>query len=277
MRIQRLDKRQYPKKLLFIYDKPNHLKKYECPRVFLDNGAKDPKFVENPWGNGLRPTNVRYDPAVYAVTPRDAEDVTCIAMTRSMGDFYAHQYGLTHVPDVSVRGLKPDCDYTVAIGSDGVWDCWTWADFSDDLHVGNSPQKDAADDNHADADAAHPQSRSSRSKPQQKSENNSGPRHTPIGEVTVQLLDKSVSEAIKHFGKGSYDDATLVLMRIGPHGPRVAPMPTPTMPSSVMTDAADYGYTHVGGPSPTFVTDAAPVYRSGFGGDAPRRSNGRGH
>ena len=55
-------------------------------------------------GNGLHPTNVRYEPAVYAVTPRQVvQDSTCIAMTRALGDFYAHQFGLTFEPDLRVQ------------------------------------------------------------------------------------------------------------------------------------------------------------------------------
>ena len=97
---------KYPTKLLFVYDKANVCRKYECPLVFLDDGTKDPKFVKNPWGNSLRPTNVRYDPAVYAVSPYGVQhDITCIAMTRSLGDFYAHQFGLSHEPDVTFNEL----------------------------------------------------------------------------------------------------------------------------------------------------------------------------
>ncbi len=86
-----------------MYDKTNVFRKYECPLVFLESGQKDPQFVTNPWGCGLHPTNVRYEPAVYAVTPRAIhKDSTCIAMTRALGDFYAHQFGLTAVPSITV-------------------------------------------------------------------------------------------------------------------------------------------------------------------------------
>lgn len=77
---------QYPSKLLFIYDKNNVFRKYSCPLVFRPDGQRDPSYVENPWGLGLHPTNVRYEPAVYAVTgPEVTKDTTCIAMTRSIG------------------------------------------------------------------------------------------------------------------------------------------------------------------------------------------------
>lgn len=135
-RINKLDKKEYPFKLLFIYDKSATYRKYECPKVFIEYGpnagSKDPKFVKNPWGNDLRPTNVRYDPAVYAVSPKGVdEDVTCIAMTRALGDFYAHQFGLSWEPDVYIRKLDPKKSYLVVAGSDGIWDCWKHEDFSD--------------------------------------------------------------------------------------------------------------------------------------------------
>lgn len=135
-RINKLPDDDYPHKLLFIYDKSATYRKYECPKVFLEYGpnagSKDPKYVKNPWGNDLRPTNVRYDPAVYAVSPQGVEeDVTCIAMTRALGDFYAHQFGLSWKPDVYIRKLDPKKEYIVVAGSDGIWDCWKHEDFSE--------------------------------------------------------------------------------------------------------------------------------------------------
>lgn len=52
MRVRALPRDQYPEKLLFVYDKTNVFRKYECPSVFTDDGAKDQTFVANPWGNG---------------------------------------------------------------------------------------------------------------------------------------------------------------------------------------------------------------------------------
>lgn len=83
----------------------------------------------------MRPTNVRYDPGVYAVTPKGVgEDTTCIAMTRSIGDLYAHQFGMTNLPSITFEELELEEEYTIAVGSDGVWDCWKWADFADFLN-----------------------------------------------------------------------------------------------------------------------------------------------
>jgi len=120
--------------LIFVYDKQG-LKKHECPKVFDENGVKNPEYVKDPWGMGLRPTNVRYDPGVYAVTPKGVgEDTTCIAMTRSIGDLYAHQFGMTQLPSLTFQDLDLEEEYVIAVGSDGVWDCWKWADFADFLN-----------------------------------------------------------------------------------------------------------------------------------------------
>jgi len=120
--------------LIFVYDKQG-LKKHECPRVFDANGVKNPQYVKDPWGMGLRPTKVRYDPGVYAVTPKGiGEDTTCIAMTRSIGDLYAHQFGMTNLPSITFEELDLEEEYVIAVGSDGVWDCWKWADFADFLN-----------------------------------------------------------------------------------------------------------------------------------------------
>jgi len=135
-RIHLLPNDEYPLKLLFVYDTGAAKKeKCDCPRVFQEHGPnagfKDPDYVKDPWDYDLRPTNARYDPAVYAVSPRGAEDVTCIAMTRTLGDFYAHQLGLTWEPTVYITNLDPEVEYIVSVGSDGIWDCWKYADFSE--------------------------------------------------------------------------------------------------------------------------------------------------
>lgn len=178
-RIEKLSCQDYPIKLLFVYDKADVLRKYECPLVFLEDGTKDPKFVNNPWGNELRPCNVRFDPAVYAVTPSGvSRDITCIAMTRSLGDFQAHQYGLSHKPDVSLRELGSESCYTIAIGTDGVWDCWRFDDFSDFVHLCNA-------------------------------------QSLTIQAVTEKVLNENMKRAVLCFGGSEYDDASMVLIRVG--------------------------------------------------------------
>lgn len=153
-RFKALPETDFPIKLMFVYDKVNVQRKYDCPRVFNDDGTKDPSYVADPWSYGLHPTNVRYEPAVYAVTPRTVtRDATCIAMTRSLGDFYAQQFGLSWEPSITVRRFethhakdesreldatlecfpdgREDSEYTVVVATDGVWDCWKYNDFVD--------------------------------------------------------------------------------------------------------------------------------------------------
>lgn len=193
----------YSTKLLFVYDKTNVFRKYECPCVFLPDGTKDQQYVANPWGYGLHPTNVRYEPAVYAVTPRHiSKDSTCIAMTRALGDCYAHQFGLTHIPSISVKRLScneadaPATDmaddaagsqnapnsyatqeqtYTIFVASDGVWDCWRYDDLmqfiNDELYK----------------------------------------RGKNLLEMGEAVLEESISRAITNFGAKHYDDACLVV------------------------------------------------------------------
>jgi len=182
-RIKDLPEDEYPQKLVFIYDKSSVYRKYECPRVFLEHGpqagTKDPKYVKNPWGNDLRPTNVRYDPAVYAVTPIGVEkDITCIAMTRALGDFYGHQFGLTCVPDICIKKLDPENEYLITVGSDGVWDCWRFSDFSD---LAITTLKQYPND---------------------------------LLKATTVLVKSTVKRAKSLFGKRSYDDTSLCLLVI---------------------------------------------------------------
>jgi len=179
LRIKHLPSDIYNSKLLFVYDQANVSKKYMCPLVFLEDGTKDPKYVKNPWGNNLRPTNVRYDPAVYAVSPSEVtHDVTCIAMTRSLGDFYAHQFGLSYVPDITFDWVDAYHECIIVVGTDGIWDCWKWEDFSD--YVNGMMTKH---DNQLDT-------------------------------VTKIVLKHTVQRAKACFGEASYDDASLVCIAL---------------------------------------------------------------
>lgn len=150
--------------------------------------------------SGLHPTNVRYEPAVYAVTPRTvSKDSTCIAMTRALGDFYAHQFGLTHKPSITVRkmtasdGCTDDTthlhtqthasdkqSFTVFLASDGVWDCWKYDDlmqFINDLLT--------------------------------KKQYN-------LMQMGESVLEESITRAITNFGAKHYDDACLVTWQFSP-------------------------------------------------------------
>ena len=129
-------------------------------------------------GNGLHPTNVRYEPAMYAVTPKEVlRDSTCIAMTRALGDLYAHQFGLTHVPSITTYELPANRTCVVAVASDGIWDCWAYNDFADFFR--GALKGDAI----------------------------AGMR---------KVLDEIVTRAIANFGAKHYDDAALVAWVIAP-------------------------------------------------------------
>mmetsp|Transcript_12595 Transcript_12595/g.30987 ORF Transcript_12595/g.30987 Transcript_12595/m.30987 type:complete len:362 (-) Transcript_12595:442-1527(-) len=178
-RIQALDEKEFPRKLIFVYDKAKCYKKYECPRVFLPDGTKDPKYVQNPWGHGLHPTNVRYEPAVYAVTPQSvSRDATCIAMTRALGDFYACQFGLSAIPSFVVKRTQKNIRYMVAVASDGIWDCWKYEDFGKYI-CALWKEKGMS-----------------------------------VKQTCETALTESVSRAITNFGSSHYDDACLVLCSI---------------------------------------------------------------
>ncbi len=182
-RVRSLPASEYPEKLLFVYDKSDVSRKYECPPVFTPQGVRDPVLAGSPWSHGLHPTNARYEPAVYAVTPRSVtRDATCIAMTRALGDFYAHQFGLTYEPSITVKKIPPNTHISVYIASDGVWDCWRYEDW-------------------ARACVAV----AKKSKPQQ-------------GTLTTgaSLLAVSLQRAIASFGNQNYDDASLVCWQYPP-------------------------------------------------------------
>lgn len=176
-RIQQLPSGDYPTKLLFVYDKSNVYKKYECPKVFLDDGRKDPTYTENPWGHGLHPTNVRYEPGVYAVSPKAvSKDTTCIAMTRALGDFYAEQFGLSHVPDVTIEKFEAGAEYVLTIASDGIWDCYLYEDWAAFV-----AQKVAS-------------------------------YSSTLSAIVESSLDETVKRAISNFGSKAFDDCALVIV-----------------------------------------------------------------
>lgn len=118
-------------------------------------------------------------------------------MTRSLGDFYAHQFGLTNKPSVTFnelniyndnnnnngdnKGGKGEAnEFIITVGSDGVWDCWKWDDFSDYVN-------------------------GVMTKYQNKLEN-----------VCKTVLKHTIQRAKACFGEGSYDDASLVCVALRP-------------------------------------------------------------
>ena len=61
---------------------------------------------------------------------KTSRDTCQIAVTRSLGDFYAIQFGLGSIPDITVRELDLSTDFFLVVASDGVWDVWAYKDFA---------------------------------------------------------------------------------------------------------------------------------------------------
>jgi serine/threonine protein phosphatase PrpC len=112
--------------------------KHVYPEIFDEQGHRVQRFVDNPWGNGLSPANVRYEPGSYLVFPRPGYDGrdeqgrflnTQLAMTRSLGDFSSHVVGVTCEPTITVTML-PATECAIVVASDGLWDCWRYEEFA---------------------------------------------------------------------------------------------------------------------------------------------------
>jgi hypothetical protein len=127
-RIQELPDEEYPVKLQFVYHIHAIRNPSLLPKVFLPDGRINTKITSNPANFGLYPSNIRQEPATYAITPENVKDRVRLANTKSLGDFYAHQFGLSYVPEVQMESLPTDSDYCLVAASDGVWDTWTYDD-----------------------------------------------------------------------------------------------------------------------------------------------------
>jgi len=128
-RIRALDPKDYPVKLQLVYDLDSIHDPDLLPKVYLPDGTINTRLSQNPTAYNLWPSNIRREPAAYAVTPRFVRpDRVRLANTRSLGDFYAHQYGLTWEPEVNIERLPAGVDYGVIVASDGVWDTWEYLD-----------------------------------------------------------------------------------------------------------------------------------------------------
>ena len=118
-RIRDLDSKKYPSKLELVYETQRGDQK-----IFDNGGNKISKYIKNPWGNGLTPINVRYEPATRAVGGGEIR----IAMTHSIGDFRGKKYGLSHTPTITFKKAPEDC--IICVASDGLWDNWKYEDLS---------------------------------------------------------------------------------------------------------------------------------------------------
>jgi serine/threonine protein phosphatase PrpC len=157
-------------RLRCVYDKAGD------PDIFIASGEKDERYVRDPWGHGLKPTNVRYDPGTYvSFNDPDHGDFVRLAMTRSLGDFYAHPHGVTAEPATNVVELADDVqDASVVVASDGVWDVWQYEAFA--AYIAQLKSSNALS--------------------------------------AERVMAKSMEQAYASFGRNAYDDSTLVLLQL---------------------------------------------------------------
>lgn len=213
-RIYQTDSAKYQKKLRFVYELKKGVPSSNYPNIYDEMGTRVAKYVSNPWGNGLQPSNVRYEPAMRVITnPTDPElwrDSTSLAMTRTIGDFYSHQFGVTHEPSIRVKMLKSakapaqtdqsaqtdmsaqsdmlvdsvdsvDTDPEfVVLASDGVWDCQKYAEFAQMVYIAASKV----------------------------------PSDSTLQTLADSLNDDNYAKGVGLFGARGVDDSTLVIFRI---------------------------------------------------------------
>jgi len=128
-RVRRLPDSLYHEKLVFVYFIEGVRDPSLLPKVFLDNGRINTRITSNPSHYGLYPSNIRQEPAAYAISPPNStSDKVRLANTRALGDFYGQQYGLSHIPEVHMHDLDPSSEHILVAASDGVWDIWEYLD-----------------------------------------------------------------------------------------------------------------------------------------------------
>ncbi len=122
-------------------------------------------------------------------------------MTRALGDFYAHQFGLSAEPAIGVKRIRIESgdsehkaadgeepqdsfapsttlsvssEFTIVLASDGIWDCWKYEEFAQFM-----------------VDEQYKKGRS-------------------IAESSEAVLEESITRAISNFGAKHFDDACIV-------------------------------------------------------------------
>jgi serine/threonine protein phosphatase PrpC len=96
-------------------------------------------------------------------------------MTRALGDFYAHQFGLTWEPSITITKAPQNVGFQIIVASDGIWDCWKYEDFTEYM--------------------------------------NTKARQEVNAEAVVQAaLNETITRAITNFGSKHYDDACMELI-----------------------------------------------------------------
>jgi serine/threonine protein phosphatase PrpC len=118
----------FPNPLLFEYDKSRE-KDY---RPIFEKDRLDGKYKITRKGNYVK--NVRHEFGSVVYAPKNAPFNSGLSMTRSLGDFYLVQFGLTSIPTIKYINLsekfKESAIISILLASDGVWDNWTYETIS---------------------------------------------------------------------------------------------------------------------------------------------------
>ena len=100
---------------MFEFDTQFQENSFQIDEVYTKTGEKDSKVAAHPLLYGLYSSNIRKEPATYAVTPASVKnDRVRLANTRAIGDFYAEQFGVSHTPEVMIETLPPNesCNFS---------------------------------------------------------------------------------------------------------------------------------------------------------------------
>ena len=122
-----------------MFEGPEHMLHVFCRDPSAPSGWKmDQESIRRADAGGCGFKTERGDRAAMLVTPEEGKfSQMMLGVTRSLGDFYHQQYGVTWRPEVMVKPLselaggKPES--MIVLASDGFWDHWTFEDAVDDL------------------------------------------------------------------------------------------------------------------------------------------------
>ena len=185
-RIQALD---LEKKMIGVYELSRRdIKRHDMPRVF----PVDQNLLKNPWAHFCKPSDIRYSLATYLIPPESVViDSFCHQLSRSLGNSYIQQFGMTHKPEIRVTQSVTK-NPIIVVGSDGFWDCWKF-----DQLIGF-----IQDQSKIDLNLLHPV---------KLSPNDDDDNIDPgFGQVGKALMVKTTELAIDAFGARYFDDISMV-------------------------------------------------------------------
>lgn len=85
-------------------------------------------------GKGNYIKNVRQEFATIVFSPEDSLFDSGLSMTRSLGDFYLQEYGVSFIPTIKYINLSEIFEespiFSLLIASDGIWDNWSYETIS---------------------------------------------------------------------------------------------------------------------------------------------------